>query len=103
MTHEQLHDILARTGLPFALHHWERPPKPPFGVYYDDYTDNFAADNVAYAVIQHMYVELYDFRRNRAAEEEVEAALNGAGLYWDRSCVYIDSERLWQTRYEMEV
>ena len=60
MTYQELYDILAQTGLPMALHHWEHPPKPPYGVYYDDYTDNFAAD-------------------------------------------YIDSERLWRTRYDMEV
>ena len=52
MTYQELYDILAQTGLPMALHHWEHPPKPPYGVYYDDYTDNFAADNIAYPPAQ---------------------------------------------------
>ena len=94
MTYQELYDILAQTGLPMALHHWEHPPKPPYGVYYDDYTDNFAADNIAYHVIQHVWVELYAPRRSREAEAKIEAALAGAGLYWDRSSDYIDSERL---------
>lgn len=59
MTYQELYDILAQTGLPMALHHWEHPPKPPYGVYSDDYTDNFSADNIAYHVIQHVWVELY--------------------------------------------
>ncbi len=29
MTYQELYDILAQTGLPMALHHWEHPPKPP--------------------------------------------------------------------------
>lgn len=103
MTYQEIYDILAQTGLPMALHHWEHPPKPPYGVYYDDYTDNFAADNIAYHTIQHVWVELYAPRRSREAEEKIEAALTGAGLYWDRSSDYIESERLWRTRYEMEV
>ena len=79
MTYQELYDILAQTGLPMALHHWEHPPKPPYGVYYDDYTNNFAADNIAYHVIQHVWVELYAPRRSREAEEKIEAALTYIG------------------------
>lgn len=103
MTNDDLRAILASTGLPVALHHWDRPPRPPYVVYLDDATDNFSADNVAYEVATHYWVELYDNRRNRAAEEKIEDALTAAGIYWDRDVDYIESERLYQARYEIEV
>ena len=103
MTLDQLRTILTATGLPAALHHWDHPPKPPYVVYMDDSTDNFAADNVAYLEITNYWVELYDNRRNRAAEKKIEDALTAAGIFWDRETDYIESERLYQTRYEIEV
>lgn len=103
MTYQELKELLEGAGIPFAFHHWERPPQMPYGVYFDDHTDNFMADNIAYLVVRHVVIELYVRQRDPKLEERLEAVLTGAGLYWDKSATYIDSERFYQISYETEV
>lgn len=103
MTYEELEQLLSPVGIPFKLHHWEKPPAMPYGVYFDDYTDNFEADDWVYLVVTHFYIELYTRQRDPALESKVEAALGGAELYWDKDSAYVDSLRAYQTRYEIEV
>lgn len=103
MTAEEIKQLLEGLGVPFTYHHWDRPPKMPYGVYFDDSTDNFSADDIAYQVITHFNVELYVRQRDRALEARLEQLFTGAGLYWDKDVTYVDSERFYQTAYEMEV
>ncbi len=103
MTFDALKSILAPTGIPWAYHHWEHPPKPPYGVYLSTSTDNFEADNIAYAVIEGAAVELYTVGRDSRSMALIEAALDGAELPWERDITYIEELRLYQTRYEFEV
>ncbi len=103
MTFEQLGGLLNATGIPFAHHHWERPPKPPYGVWVSDGTENFGADNVTYHVLEQAAVELYTVERDRESMNKIETALTGAELFWDRDIEYIPELRLYQTRYEIEV
>lgn len=103
MTYEEMEQLLAPVGIPFALHHWERPPAMPFGVYFDGSTDNFEADDRAYAVITSFSIELYTRQRTPALEAKIEAVLDGAGLYWDRDATYVDALRAYMTTYEIEV
>ena len=53
MNYQELDEILKETGVPFTFHHWENPGPPPYGVYLDDYTENFAADNLSSFAISH--------------------------------------------------
>lgn len=103
MTYQELEQLLAPLGIPFTFHHWEKPPAMPYGVYFDDYTDNFEADDIAYAVIRHFNIELYVRQRDPALEKSLEDILTAADLYWDKDATYIDSERFYQVAYEIEV
>lgn len=103
MTYQELEQLLAPLGIPFTFHHWERPPALPYGVYFDDYTDNFEADDRAYAVIRHFRIELYSRQRDPALEARMEKIFDEADLYWDKDSTYIDSERFYQVAYEIEV
>lgn len=103
MTYQELEQLLAPLDIPFTFHHWEKPPAMPYGVYFDDYTDNFEADNRAYAVIRHFNIELYVRQRDPALEGRLEDILDGADLYWDKDATYIDSERFHKIAYEIEV
>ena len=103
MTYQKLLHLLEPTGVPFAYHHWERPPKPPYGVYFDDYSDNFSADCAVYLEVDHMIIELYQSQRDRALEARIGAALTAAGIYWERDAQYLPTERLYQTTFEIEV
>lgn len=103
MNYQELDEILKETGVPFTFHHWENPGPPPYGVYLDDYTENFAADNISYFEISHCNVEIYTRQRDPEVEKKIEKVLNQHEIYWDRMCSYIESESLYQTTYEIEV
>jgi hypothetical protein len=103
ITMDTLPEMLEETGLKFAYHHWERPPTPPYGVYLDDYTDNYGADDGVYHPITHVRIEIYQLRRDRAVEKALENVLYQHEIWWDRETTYIESERLYQTTYEIEV
>lgn len=104
MTYQDLQSLLTDgVGIPFSYHHWDRPPKMPYGVYFDDYTENFMADNIVYFVSSHVIIELYVRQRDTELEKRLEAVLAGAGLSWNKSAEYIDSERFYQIFYEVEV
>lgn len=103
MTNQELKDLLETSGIKFAYHHWEKPPKMPYGVFFDPYTENFAADNIAYVTIRHFIIELYVRQRDPAIENRLEDVLTGADIYWDKDATYIDPERFFQISYEIEV
>lgn len=95
--------VLAQIGIPFAFHHWEKPPAPPYGAYLYDSTENFAADNQVYLVIENCRIEIYTKDHDQQLQDRIEEVLEGAGIYWDRDTEYIESLRLYQITYEIEV
>lgn len=104
MTYQELHSLLeGGMGVPFALHHWDKPPSMPYGVYFDDGTDNFVADGIVYHVVRSFNVELYARQRDPALEGRMESLLDGAGLSWDKNVDYLEDERAYQISYEIEV
>lgn len=105
MTLEGIKTILEATGLPVAYRSFPEGGAPalPFLCYYSPYTNNFAADGVAYAIINHVNVELYTQVKDPTTEGKVEAALTGAGIYWEKSETYLEDEKCLQILYEIEV
>lgn len=103
MTENELAALLKKTGLPFAHHHWEKPPRPPYGLYLFGGTENFGADNRTYAVIEQITLELYTVDRGEAVLKKLEQVLDEAEIFWDRDTEYIQDLRLFQTSYEIEV
>ena len=104
MTYQELHRLLeGGMNIPFAFHHWDKPPSMPYGVYFDDRTNNFGAAGIVYQVVRHVNIELYVRQRDPVLEARLEALLDGAGFYWDKDASYVDSERFYQIAYEIEV
>lgn len=103
MTYQELEQLLAPLGISFTFHHWEKPPAMPYGVYFDDGTNNFAADGIAYVVFSHVNIELYVRQRDPDLEGRLQDILDEAGLYWDKTASWIESERYYQVAYEIEV
>lgn len=103
MTLEDIQNLLEVTGLPVAYRAFPEGYAPglPFICYITPGTNNFAADDMTYHVINSVNVELYTEFKDPATERKVEEALSG--LYWDKSIEYIDSERCYQIIYEIEV
>lgn len=103
MTLEEVQSLLEVTGLPVAYRAFpagEAPPLP-FICYLTPGTNNFAADNAVYYVINAVRVELYTEYKDPETEGRVEDALSS--FVWDKDVEYIDSERCYQITYEIEV
>lgn len=77
----------------------------PYGVYYSEGTDNFAADGIAYATATRYTLELYTDEKSPETEKRLEAALTCAGIFWNKTSAeaWLDSEQMMLVPYEIEV
>ncbi|MBQ6407319.1 MAG: hypothetical protein IJJ64_04705 [Butyrivibrio sp.] len=105
MTHEEVMAMMEEIGLPYAYHHFAEgeSPKPPFVVFLYPRADNFSADGIPYHKINVLDIELYSDMKDTELETVVEAVLISHGIFYAKSEVWIDSEKLYEVLYEMEV
>ena len=105
MTIEQLAVMLQCTGIPFAYDHFAEgeSPEPPFICYLLPGSDNFAADGRVYFRINEVRIELYTDKKDVSVEKQVEDALDGQGIFYNKSEVWISEERLYEVLYSFEV
>ena len=105
MTYEQVAEMAEETGLPVAYDHFAEgeSPEPPFIVFLYPKANNFAADGKVYYKIKRLNIELYTDLKDVELEEKVEAVLDSHGIFYAKSEVWIESERLYEVLYEMEV
>jgi hypothetical protein len=78
-------------------------PAPPYAIFYFPGDDPMYADGGNYKKIEILYIELYFDHKDFRAEQVAEAVMAAHGMSWTRYESYIDSERMYQERYEMEV
>ena len=88
-----------------AYHHFEegQSPDPPFLVYLYLETHNFSADGVVYKQVNELDIELYTNKKDLNAEKNVEAVLDQHGFFYEKTETYIESEKMFEVLYEMEV
>lgn len=105
LTHEKVKAMVEETGLPSAYHHFAEgeSPDPPFIVFLFPGSDNFAADGTTYYKKNILHLELYTDQKDPELEETVEAIMDNHRLFYEKSEVWIESERLYEVLYETEV
>lgn len=105
MTHEDVLEMMEEMGLPFAYDHFVEgeAPKPPFLVFLYPKAVNFAADGIAYFKVNQLDIELYTDLKQPEVEEQIEVVLLKHGIFYGKREVWIESERLYEVLYEMEV
>ena len=105
MTLEELAGMLEKTGFPFAYDHFAEgeSPDPPFICYLLPGSDNFAADGRVYFRISEVRIELYTDRKDLGAEALVETVLDDAGIFYNKSEAWIQSEKLYEVLYSMKL
>lgn len=100
-------NIMREIGFPFAYHHFAEgeSPNPPFLLFLTPASSNFAADGKTYFKANEVHIELYADYKNPVLEEQVEAVLDGHGIFYNKTEAFIESEQLYETLYifEMEV
>ena len=101
----KLLEIIKAMGIPFAYDHFAEGEAvdPPFICYLLPESDNFAADGKVYFKANEVHIELYTDTKDLSVEQKVEAVLDEHGIYYDRSEVWIESEKLYEVLYTFEM
>lgn len=105
MIYEKIVTMLQKTGIPFAYHHFAEgeSPEPPFLIYLSPGSHNFGADGVVHFKVAAIDIELYTDKKDPETEQIVEDVLDQSGLFYDKTEVYIDSEKLYEVLYSFEL
>lgn len=100
--------MIAGIGLPYAYDHFgeddgAHPQGPPFVCFMYPTSDNFGADNMSYARVTQLVIELYTDAPDFDMEDTVADILDANELPYTRDQTYIEGERMYQTTYTTEV
>ena len=102
---DKLLELMAEIPIPSAYDHFAEgeSPDPPFITYLLPGSDNFAADGKVYFRITEVHIELYTDAKDPEVESRVEAVLDEHGIFYDKTEVWIDSEKLYEVLYSFEM
>ena len=102
---DDLVKLLEETGIPFAYDHFAEgeSPDPPFICYLLPQIDNFSADGKVYLKVSNVNIELYTDSKDLAVEQKLEAVLDIQGIFYDKTEVWIESEKLYEVLYSFEL
>ena len=102
---DKLLELMAEIPFPSAYDHFAEgeSPEPPFITYLLPGSDNFAADGKVYFRITEVHIELYTDAKDSEVESRIEAVLDEHGIFYDKTEVWIDSEKLYEVLYSFEM
>ena len=102
---DDLVKLLEETGIPFAYDHFAEgeSPDPPFICYLLPQSDNFSADGKVYLKVSSVNIELYTDSKDLSVEQKLEAVLDTHGILYDKTEVWIESEKLYEVLYSFEM
>ena len=66
-------------------------------------SNNFGGDNKVYHPINQIEVQLYTVNKDLTSEAALEAALNAADAFWEKTETYLPDERCYQIIYELSI
>ena len=97
--------MLEEVGVPFAYSHFAEgeSPDPPFVCYLLPRSDNFSADGAVYHKLSVVHFEVYTDKKDRALEKRVEDVLDKNNVFYNKSEVWINSEKLYEVIYSFEM
>lgn len=96
--------ILKESGIPFAYDHFAEgeSPDPPFICYLLPESDNFSADGKVYLKVSVVNIELYTDEKSPATEQLLEDVLDAHEIFYEKSEIWIESEKLYEVLYTFE-
>ena len=102
---DDLVKLLEETGIPFAYDRFAEgeSPDPPFICYLLPQSDNFSADGKVYLKVSSVNIELYTDSKDLSVEQKLEAVLDTHGIFYDKTEVWIESEKLYEVLYSFEM
>lgn len=105
MTTQEVATMVAQIGIPNAYYQFsDKTAQPtPFCCFFYANDNDFKADDSNYQKIEHLIIELYTDDKDFALEQTVESVLASHGMVWTRDEEWIESERMLEVVYEMDV
>ena len=105
MTYSEIVAMLEEAELPLAYDHFTEgeSPDPPFLIFLFPRSNNFPADGRVYFKVDRLNVELYTDTKQPELEKRLEDILDSRGLFYEKSEIWIEDEKLYEVLYEMEV
>ena len=105
MTYDDITNMLKEAGLPLAYDHFAEgeSPEPPFLIFLFPGSDNMFADNGVYFKISQLNMELYTDKKDTELEEKLEDILTTHEIPWEKSEVWINSEKMYEVLYQTEI
>lgn len=104
MTYSDISDMIEEAGLPFAYDHFEDTKQaPPFICYIYTGSADMAADNVNYAKIARLQIELYTDEKSPELEQRLEGILKSHDIFYAQAEGYLSSEAMYMHTYTTEV
>ncbi|HEM4925445.1 TPA: hypothetical protein U1160_002115 [Streptococcus suis] len=100
-----LKTILQQLNIPYAYHHFaeSQSPKPPFAVYLLPNTNHFKADGKIHFKVSVVHLEIYTDKKDLLLERQVEQVLDRNDIIYEKSEVWIESEKLYEVLYLFEM
>ena len=98
-------ELLDRIGIPYAYDHFAvgESPEPPFITWLVPGSDSYSADGRIYYEINQVHIELYTDKKDLELEKQVEDVLDAHEIFYDRTEVWIESEKLYEVLYSFEM
>ena len=105
MTHEEVKALVEEMGLPYAYDHFAEgeSPDPPFICFLYPKAENFGADNLVYHHFNQLDIEVYTDYKDPDMEASIEEVLTAHELYYEKSEVWIETEKMYEVLYELTV
>lgn len=105
MTLTEIYNMVVQVCVPVAYYQFsnDTAKEPPFICYYYPNDDDFSADNINYARINQLVIELYTDNKDFTLESQLETVLIQHDMYFNKTEVYIDDEKMYMVTYTMEV
>lgn len=105
MTFKEVSTMIDTLKIPYAYYQFEEGTgqAPPFICFFYTSSNDLYADQSNYQKITGLSIELYTAEKDFALEEDVEELLNNNGLTYYKEENYIDSEKMYQIAYDMEI
>ena len=105
MTREEVATMIDNMGYPYAYYQFPEGTGqvPPFICFFFTTSNDLYADETNYVRIDGLSIEFYSSEKDFDAETAIEAAINENGLTFYKEENYIDSEKMWQIAYDIDV
>ena len=105
MTHNEVFEVLEELSLPIAYDHFAEgeSPDPPFLCFLYPRNRPTGADNTVYYQLHELDIELYTDAKDPVLEQRVEKLLTEHEMFFHKSEVWIEEEKMYEVLYEVVI